>query len=168
MNFPMTLGCYRGDSCYSCKGDGTRCTSKRVVYQGRCIKCKESGVAANYIGETARQLGERVEEHLRKVDLYNKDSFIVQHWMDQHPLDATHPEFEFSVLSTHKDSLSRQIKEAIVIGKKGNLNKKSEFGLNEIIRMAPSEYTWDLAEKDKKQKLNEREHQLRLQNFIYA
>ena len=34
--------------------------------------------------------------------------------------------------------------------------------------MVPSEYTWDLAEKDKKQKLNEREHQLRLQNFIYV
>ena len=34
--------------------------------------------------------------------------------------------------------------------------------------MAPSEYTWDLAEKDKKRKLNEKEHQLRLQNFIYV
>ena len=138
------------------------------MFLARCIKCKASGVTSKYIGETARQVGERVSEHMQKVDLYNKDSFILQHWMDKHPLDTVQPDFEFSVLSTHRDSLSRQIREAILIGKEGTLNKKSEFGLNEIIRMVPADYTWDRAVTDRQQKSDEREQQLRLQNFTYV
>ena len=53
------------------------------------------------------------------------------------------PEFKFTIISAHKDSLSRQIKEAVLIKDIGNLNLKQEFGNNEIIRIAPTTYLWE-------------------------
>ena len=61
-----------------------------------------------------------------------KDSFIVDPWMEKHYLDTSPPRFKFVVLSAHKDPLSRQLNEVIMIGNNcdGELSKKkNKFGL---------------------------------------
>ena len=49
-----------------------------------------------------------------------------------------------------KDPLSRQVREALTIKERGNLNKRNEFALNEIINMEPSRYAWQEAENIKR------------------
>ena len=102
INFPVELGCYRGSGCYMCKGDGNKCAPKRVVYQAQCMECKCSGETAIYVGETARQVGERVMEHMGKVDLFKKDSFLIQHWMERHPLQTARQNLNLQFLALTK------------------------------------------------------------------
>ena len=160
-NFKMKDGCYRGIKCV-CEGSGSGCNAKRVVYQAICEKCKGLGEVMSYIGETARQFGERTNEHLSKAEKFSKTSFIIDHWMEQHHLDTSPPKFKFTVLSGHRDPLSRQLKEAVMIGNAGNLNKKNEFGLNELIRLDAPRYSWDksLQEKNDQRERCARENEL--------
>ena len=121
--------------------------TKGVVYEAVCSECKSED--STYIGETARQVGVRANEHFRNAELLKMNSFIVEHWMLKHPLCTEQPKFEFRILSKHKDALSRQVREAVTIIDRGKLNKKNEFGINEIIKMEPSRYEWE-QEKERK------------------
>ena len=157
----MVEGCYRGGECI-CGGGGSKCTVKGVVYQATCnvcVKKEETKSKAVYIGETARQVGARAAEHLDNVRLFKKDSFILEHWMHNHSMEVKTPQFEFKVLGKFKDPLSRQVREALTIKEKGNLNKRNEFALNEIINMESSRYAWQEAENikrcQKEQQVNE-------------
>ena len=96
-----------------------------------------------YIGETSRQVGTRIQEHVDNLKKWNKESFMLLHWMAEHGTMAEPPSFTFKTLATHKDALSRQLHEAILIRNKGDLNRKYEFASNEIIRMESKGYTWD-------------------------
>ena len=148
----MLEGCYRGSDCI-CGGGGSKCTVKGVVYQatcGVCVKKEETRSNAVYIGETARQVGARAAEHLDNVRLFKKDSFILEHWMLNHSMEVKPPQFEFKVLGKFKDPLSRQVREARTIKERGNLNKRNEFALNEIINMESSRYAWQEAENIKR------------------
>ena len=147
------------------KGHSLVLAHKRVVYFATCKECSKSDAPASYVGETARQLGERAHEHMTKAKSLNKDSFIVNHWMEKHHLDTSPPGFKFSVLSSHRDPLSRQLREAILIGKQGDLNKKNEFGLNELIRLDAPHYSWDKAERDRLQRKEKLEHDIKICDF---
>ena len=68
------------------------------------------------------------------------DSFIIDHWASVHGTQVLPPRFKFAVVSSHKDALTRQLMEAILIRKGGKLNKRIEYNSNEIIKM---EYTND-------------------------
>ena len=86
-----------------------------VVYQAKCPDCSET-----YIGETARRLEERVEEHAKK----DKNSHLLRHArLKRHrPVSMD----DFSILSKNfKNYYSRKISEAIAIKKnKPSLNKQ--------------------------------------------
>ena len=164
-NFKMKDGCYRGMKCV-CEGSGSGCNAKRVVYQAVCEKCKGLGEEMSYIGETARQFGERTNEHLSKAEKFSKTSFIIDHWMEQHHLDTSPPKFKFTVLSGHRDPLSRQLKEAVMIGNAGNLNKKNEFGLNELIRLDAPRYSWDKSLQDKNDQKERCARENKLNDFV--
>ena len=79
--------------------------------------------------------------------------------MLNHSMEVKPPQFEFKVLGKFKDPLSRQVRKAITIKERGNLNKRNEFALNEIINMESSRYAWQEAENIKccqrEQQLNE-------------
>ena len=164
-SFEMEDGCSRGEECF-CKNTGKGCTPKRAVYQAQCSVCKSVGVEACYIGESARQVGERVREHMLKALSLNKKSFIVDHWMEKHPLDTSPPSFEYKVLSVHRDPLSRQLREAVIIGKRGLLNKKNEFGLNELIRLDAPVYSWDQQQTEILQRKARSEHENKICDFV--
>ena len=136
----MELGCWRGEECM-CEGRGNNCTAKGVVYQATCETCINSSPSKLhqiYIGEMARQVGTRALEHIENVKLFKQQSFILEHWMNEHSSSTTPPVFTFKVLCKHSEALSRQVKEALVILQKGKLNKRNEFSINEIITMESS------------------------------
>ena len=47
------------------------------------------------------------------------DSYQIIHWMEQHGMDMTCPEFDFEVLARYSDPLRRQINEGLNILKLG-------------------------------------------------
>ena len=165
-SFDMVDGCWRGKGCM-CGGRGSACTTKGVVYEATCTSCNEVAPdSATYIGETARQIGIRVAEHLNNVRLFKHHSFILDHWMSKHGLDPQPPTFNFKVLSKHREPLTRQIREAILIRDRGNLNRRDEFSLNEIIKMESTRYTWDQLESNKITRQQEDNRDKCLRGFI--
>ena len=157
--FKMKNGCYRGKECI-CKGNGSSCTVKGVVYRAICSTCSQkknsTDQQAVYVGETARQIGARAAEHITNARLFKPQSFIIDHWMLEHPTDTAPPVFEFKVVSKFKDPLSRQVREALTIKEEGNLNKRNEYSLNEIIRMESSRYVWQEMEDNRRQAKEEK------------
>ena len=114
-----------------------------------------------YIGETVRPIRKRIQEHLNNARLFKPESFIIQHWADRHRISPTPPSFKFKILRTCKDSLSRQVGEAVWIMEAGTLNNKSEFGLNHICRMVPSKHP-ALDEHEWKSELNDRKYKKKI------
>ena len=133
-----------------CDNSSSKCTRKGVVYKASCQDCCEEKNSKNghvgtgvYIGETSRQVGRRIQEHFNNLSSMKRSSFIVQHWMECHSLQTSAPRFKFEIVSAHSDALSRQLSEALLIRTQGNLNRKSEFAYNEIIRMQTAKYSWE-------------------------
>ena len=155
----MSILADQASQCKLCKQNWEEDSSE--VSQRRMIE-------AVYIGESARQIGTRAMEHINKAWNLKKDSFILEHWMLEHPTRTSPPEFSFKILSVHKDALSRQIREAVVIKDRGKLNKRDEFAINELIRLEASKYAWDEAEDARIQRRREKEHQEKLSNFIHV
>ena len=86
-----------------------------------------SGIVGIYIGETSRSIAKRVNEHLYDFDT---ESFsIVKHWMNSHTDRDEAPPFKIKILRQYKDSLSRQVGEAIAIllPKDTLLNSKNKY-----------------------------------------
>ena len=88
-----------------------------------------------YIGETARVFRKRVEEHMSSLKNLDPSSFQLAHWAKYHNDDLECPEFKFKVLGQYRDTLTRQITEAVNILDKGSLNKRHEFRINELCRL---------------------------------
>ena len=109
----------------------------------------ESNSRGIYVGESARHVGARILEHVQNLNNWNKQSFMLKHWMMVHGTNAQAPEFNFKILATHKDALSRQINEAVHIRARGDMNCKQEFASNELIRLESKKYSWE------ERKLNE-------------
>ena len=111
------------------------CQVKGVVYSGICLVCekkyREGGSESHqgiYIGETARTLSERSNEHragYRRMDFKN---FMFKHWSNAHSDSENPPEFRFSVLRKHPDPMGRLIHESIKISDIATLNSKNEWG----------------------------------------
>ena len=99
-SFEMVGGCSWADKCI-CNGKGNICMTKGVVYTATCKTCKGESKQSLYVGETARQLGTRVGEHLDNIRNFKKESFILEHWMEEHSVEGIPPQFTFRVESKH-------------------------------------------------------------------
>ena len=87
------------------------CTTTFVVYEVKCLLCKEI-----YIGSTTRSLHQRAKEHLAAVKKHDETSALGEHYRIQHVTD--HPQLEFRIARlTEKDELRLRIEEAITIKK---------------------------------------------------
>ena len=123
-------------------------------------------IVPKYIGESSRPFRYRVGEHYNKLDNLREDSFMLNHWMLCHGDSMIPPEFDFKIISCHRDSFSRQLSEALLIEEEGILNKRAEYGVNHLYRLQSNMPEWEL------NKLKEREAKDRanlvsnLQNFI--
>ena len=129
--------CHRGD-CLPCtrNEDKTQCRSANVVYESVCKLCKAQGQTTKYLGETSRSLYERTAEHLRDLLSRKETSHMFSHLTSAHPTHTTPSDtqsaaaaFEIKVVKVHKTALSRQVHEALAIGKAGGsaLNSKDEY-----------------------------------------
>ena len=171
--FPVIQGCPRGNACPVCDNDCVKCAAKGVVYKAVCTACGDREIeqhhdkvnstsdetrfalssgeasikkmpdAACYIGETSRPIRERALEHEKNKAGWRMESFQIAHWMDCHPLETTCPTFKYEIISQYKDPLRRQLNEAINILNKGILNRKMEFGRNELCRLEPAKSDYD-------------------------
>ena len=94
-----------GDSSYTPVRDGT-CRTRNVIYGIICLRC----AFTMYVGETERELGERMIEHLRDVRL-GKDKPINSHFGEK---GHSQEDLTFAVLEKVYEAkrIERQIREA--------------------------------------------------------
>ena len=125
------------------------CQVKGVVYQCVCLICDvqhkldpSTAHGGRYIGETARTLAERADEHKKGLRRFDMKNFLVKHWALQHPELLEAPKFKFSVVKKHSDALSRMIQEAILILNSASMNSRSEWKGYKIARLSVSQSEW--------------------------
>ena len=119
--------CSREDCPLALAGKRCReqCHSEGIVYLGECNICQE-GEKAVYLGETSRTLYVRTQQHradFLKARRVNDSGQEHLSWMWSHLQNSHHEQdnidvtrdFSFSVLSRHRDPLSRQLEEAVRI-----------------------------------------------------
>ena len=155
--------CQRPD-CVPCKqNDDVRidCRKRNILYENRCEMCcpkdgkrnrklcQEDGKGI-YVGESSRSLFERAKEHQADRDANSEDSHQVKHWLLDHPELLAPPKFNFSVIKTFQDPLSRQLSEAVRIELRGEniLNYKSEFNRCKVPRLRINMKEW-MSKKEK-------------------
>ena len=127
------------EKCHLCKiGSNVNCKSRELVYEMKCQGCQnEKGM---YIGETARSIGERVNEHITGYENKSKNSVFHRHVVDEH--QGIPQEIEIKVLaSCRNDAMLRQVTEAVCIKElKPMINMKEEWGNTNNIRERRNKY----------------------------
>ena len=142
------------------------CKKASLVYENVCVRCNlEAGkkgeldkikddTPAVYIGETCRTVYERSKEHWGAWRSGKEES----HQETDHGGDGS-PKFMMRVVTYHKSALSRQIGEAVRIGRRGVAgmvqNSKSEFNRCRMPRLI-------IEEIDEKQIQEVEERELRI------
>ena len=85
---PWETHCGR-EECFPCRSAPGKCTRQGVVYLMTCMKCKEEGRGAYYVGESARTPYDRGLEHLKAIRKGDMESPLVEHEEEYHGgLDA--------------------------------------------------------------------------------
>ena len=131
-NPTATPGCEDTD-CVSCKderGKGGNCRRNSVNYEIECQLCPE-GNRPIYIGETSRNLYTRAKEHIgdeRREGTEEKEAGFARKHMDEYHR-GMESSFRARVTRTNRDSMSRQVREGVMIrrSKKRMMNSKSEW-----------------------------------------
>lgn len=123
--------------CAVCKIDPRiNCKKRGVVYQIACggVDSEGNSCSATYIGESARSIAERIEEHVCAYDNKRETSVFAQHINEKH--DGIHQDLKLSILATcPADAMLRQITEATYIKEfNPDLNMKEEWGNSNIPR----------------------------------
>ena len=139
-NPTKTPGC--GDQmCVGCseeRGKGGDCRRNNVNYEIECRLCPEDDRPV-YIGETSRNLFTRGKEHIsnaqKKDDRSGESCFVRKHMKEYH--EGSESEFLGRVTHSNKDSLSRQIREGVLIRRSGRrvMNTKAEWFQPPIYRV---------------------------------
>ena len=139
-NPTATPGC-TDPECTACKderGKGGNCRKNNVNYEIECMLCPEDRRPV-YIGETSRNLYTRAKEHINgertEGSEKNESCFARKHMEQCHPGRTS--KYRAKVTKTNKDSMSRQIREGVLIrrSRKEMLNSKSEWFQPPIYRI---------------------------------
>ena len=87
-----------------------------------------------YVGETARSIGERVNEHLAKYEVKDKNSIFQKHIEEKHKGERQDVKVKV-VSSCGNDAMLRQVTKAILIKELNpELNTKDEWGNSNALR----------------------------------
>ena len=114
---------------------------ERNEKEGVGIKRKRGGVdweeTGIYVGESSRSMYERTKEHIADARAGNEDSHIAKHWAEQHRgEDMPKYPFQFKIIKSFQDSLSRQVSESVRIDmRNGVLNSKAVYSRNKLPRL---------------------------------
>ena len=112
--------CGKSD-CVSCRSNKPvkDCSKRSILYQNQCLTCsEESSTTKVYIGESSRSLYERAAEHHSAFRGKKEDNHMYKHCELEHK-GRDDIKFEFSILGTYRDALSRQIAEAVRVRRMG-------------------------------------------------
>ena len=169
-------------SCFTCtQSEETKidCFARSVVYESSCTICHPEGVTEKpgdsmvssgmglYTGETSRSLCERAGEHVAAAKGLERGSHMVKHWFLDHPGLSELPKFKFRIVGKYKDSMTRQIKEAIrVLNRPGNLNSKGEFGGSTIPRLVVEVTDYEKKKAEFEKRKREEEEDSRWMAFV--
>ena len=178
-----------GDSCGrdDCRPCGSKseqrqnCKKRSILYESTCGLCnpetekpsnlqkdnqkqKRKGI---YIGESSRSLFERSREHHVDAEDFKPGSHMVKHWMTTHPEDDSCPQFNFRIIGTYKDCLSRQVTEALKIHTSCDelLNSKNEYASNCLARIVVDLDKYARRKKERIEEEEERVEAKRLEAF---
>ena len=122
---PMKERNCRREDCFVCtsKGKGD-CSRNNVVYEIKCNNCN-----SKYCGETARNAYTRGKEHMKLLHEKEQNSPLWSHCLKEH--NGHIQQFTMNIVRTfHRDSMMRQITEAIHIRKipeRKSMNAKEEW-----------------------------------------
>ena len=122
---PMKERNCRREDCFVCtsKGKGD-CSRNNIVYEIKCNNCN-----SKYCGETARNAYTRGKEHMKLLHEKEQNSPLWSHCLKEH--NGHIQQFTMNVVRTfHRDSMMRQITEAIHIRKipeRKSMNAKEEW-----------------------------------------
>ena len=85
----------------------------------------------------SRTMYERGKGHQRDKQDRTEDSHQVNHWLIDHPEMEAPPKFNFKIVSTFKDPLTRQLAESVWIERRGQaiLNSKAEYSRCRVPRL---------------------------------
>ena len=120
-----------------------------------------------YTGETSRSLFERAGEHMAAARGLQRGSHMIKHWFLDHPGVEELPGFKFRIIGKYKDSMTRQIKEAIrVQNRPGNLNSKGEFGGGTIPRLVVEVSDYEKKKAELEERKREEEENDRWMEFL--
>ena len=89
-----------------CQSNPGKCTIKNVVYKYSCLDCEEKGASAHYYGESSRMSWERAQEHQRFLRKMDKESPLVEHYVDHHP-EKKEPKYILEMVKSFKTPLER-------------------------------------------------------------
>ena len=110
------------------------------------LKAEEEGNTppSVYVGETCRSIYERGLEHWKSYEEGDSESHILKHHVLHHGGEGQ-PLFHLKPVKFYRTALSRQIGEAVRIGKRGCLALNSKAGYNrcEIPRLTLGEEAGD-------------------------
>ena len=101
------------------------------MYDDFCDQCKEAGENYQFIGETGRSIGERLEEHWAQFSIGSDGSHILNHQKEIHD-GSEEPRMTVKKVKKCRDALTRQVSETIhikMLSKRGTklLNSKVEY-----------------------------------------
>ena len=143
---PFLENCKDGD-CPPCDNQDKKndklsmCKVNNVCYEVKCTTCEVEGKLRCYTGETSRNLHVRSKEHIKDMELNNKNSWMLKHINEEHDGSKENVKFSWKVLRKHSKPLQRQLHEAIRIKNKAdkeNLNTKFEYNGQRITRISLS------------------------------
>ena len=108
-----------------------------------------------YVGESARSVFERAQEHWSDRMGQKEDSHMVKHWLDEHTDLPEPPPFKIKVISSFRDSLTRQISESVRIDLRGGgvLNSKTEYSRCRLPRLTVDMDEWRSKKTEEKKSL---------------
>ena len=179
----MEEKCHKSDQCNVCRLSTTSsmCSVRNVVYAAECLRCWDDMIQnlsvvekppfkrKIYVGETSRSLKERSAKQINSAERLDEGSFINKHWLEFHKAKLEPPVFVFKVSKIHKDALSREIDEAVMIQYVSKtaeiLNSKSEWNNVSLSRLTLSKKEWQVKKEMKEKDTNDAEELKRYQEF---
>ena len=85
----------------------------------------KEGAPSLYVGESSRSIQERAKEHWGAARRKEEDSHMHKHQTLVHAREA--PKFLFKLISSHRTPLSRQIREAVRIRRRGGSRRSPKL-----------------------------------------
>ena len=108
------------------RGGGGNCRRSNITYEIECHLCPSDDRSV-YVGERARNLYTRGDEHTKKYTQRAEGSFLSKHQIEKHQgIDA---EYSAKVTGQYNDCLTRQVTEGVFIRRcEANImNTKAEW-----------------------------------------